>query len=73
MIASIPWMPSPSRRLATEPQPARGNATPVDPRVLVNSLDEATKKLIKSPALPGEDRSAVAASVMFKLMHKGVE
>jgi hypothetical protein len=56
----------------TSNRPEATNAASVDPRLLVNSLDEATKKLIKSPALPGEDRSAVAASVMFKLMHKGV-
>ena len=44
----------------------------MDAALLVNSLDEGTKKLIKSPALPDEDRSAVAASVIFKLMRKGV-
>jgi hypothetical protein len=47
------------------------HAVAVDVRLLVNSLDETTKKLIKSPALPDEDRSEVAFSVMKRLMHRG--
>lgn len=42
-----------------------------DWRLLWALLPEATKKLITTPALPGEDRSAIAATVILSLIGRG--
>jgi hypothetical protein len=42
-----------------------------DWQLLFSTLTESLKKLIASPPMPGEDRSAVAASVIFSLIGRG--
>ena len=62
--------PKPTNSRTNKQQEVAHAVAADDVRLLVDSLDEATKKLIKSPALPGEDRSEVAFSQRPRARHR---